>query len=143
MELVYSKKLKAQGKKHISLVDVQKAKLVNDKIRDNTFAKYPKLKAEFDNLKSLTEALNHVIDGNIRGAMTSFEKLKSIVPILDTQKDEFETQAKRFFSMDLRFKWLILDIVTASAKCLYMLTMDVLSKEAQENGIEFGTSKVS
>lgn len=84
LEEVIKKKLKAKGAVPIPFVGVQKSKLVNDKIRDNHFAKYPRLKAEFDHLKYLTEAINFIIEGDVKQAQATFEKLKSLLPILDS-----------------------------------------------------------
>lgn len=68
LEQVIKKKLKANGAKPILFVGNEKSKLVNDKTRDNTFTKYPKYKAEFDHLRYITEALNFIIEGDIKQA---------------------------------------------------------------------------
>ena len=126
LEKAIAKQLKGKAPELIAFVGTQKKKLVDEKMRDNTFAKYPGLKAEFHHLEYYTIALNFIIKGDILQAQATFEKLKSILPVLDNQKEEAGSLAKRFRTSAPKSQRLLLDIVIASSKCLYILAMEVI-----------------
>jgi len=78
--------------------------------------------------------MNHIINGEIKGARDMFESLTGILP-LKKEEDEKESKlkAEKFEACaDLQVKKLILDSVCGSAKCIYIAAMQILTTYNQD-----------
>jgi len=108
-----------------------------------SFANHPKLKADFDHLEVISRAFNFLIDGDLGQAQATFEKVK-LIPIQEGDKDTAHMFSGKFQALDSRMQWLMLDVVTAAAKCIYILAMRIIHQEHDylggAGGLEFGSS---
>lgn len=86
-------------------------------------------------MEVISEGFNCVISGDILKAQEIFERLK-IIPMADDSADKFYIDFEEYKT---ELKWLVLEVVTASTKCMYIDAMLIL-QNSHNGGLQFDNS---
>jgi len=73
----------------------------------------------------ISEGFNHITAGEIQKAILDFERLKEI-PILSSDASQAHKFFRHFEEAEPELKWLVLDVVVAVSKCMYIDAMTIL-----------------
>jgi hypothetical protein len=98
------------------MVTLQMDKIVQRYKLKGVFKQHHQNFEYLQNLEVISEGLNFISQGEVLQAQMVFERLK-IIPINDY--DLAEKFYQKFDTFKQEFKWLILDVVAASSKCIY------------------------
>lgn len=119
----------------IQLVRKQMARILRTYKDEGHLNKFKALYEYFQNLEVIAEGFNNVISGQILKAQEVFERLK-IIPMANDPAEKF---FKDFEEFKNELKWLVLDVVSASSKCMYIDVMLILNN-SQNGGLQYDTS---
>lgn len=124
----------------IPLVSQDKAKIVDS--NKAKFREFKELKVEFDYIELITRSLNYVIKGNFQKALESMQQVKSI-PLQVQDKANIDGILEKFVRQPIKMKWLLLNLVIASAKCLYLEALNLIKSEGHEVRMALFEAKTS
>lgn len=67
-----------------------------------------------------------IVVGDIIAAQATFERLNQLLPILEEDEPNVTRRAQRFEFAEPELRWILLDCICASSKCIYIEAMQIL-----------------
>jgi len=108
----------------IKLASNQMPRLITKYKKEGHQTKFKDLFAYFTNLELISEGFNFVIQGEITKAIEVFERNKDI-PILEKDQPITNKFYREFEKVTTELKALILDVLVAASKCMYIDAMTI------------------
>lgn len=89
-----------------------------------------------DYLEIISKAMNCIVDGDIVQAQAIFERLNQILPILQEADQDITKRAQRFPNFQPEMRWIILDSICASAKCMWIDVQNIMRDQNVSRGFQ-------
>ena len=127
LQQVLNKQLVSRYPEGVKLATREMNRLISNYRQQGHTAAYPELFGYLLNLELISEVFNEVIHGEVIRAQDSIERFKEL-PVLMDDQDNANKFYKQFEAADLDLKWLLLDVVVASVKCMYIHSMQIVKR---------------